>query len=91
MSLSDSRVSFITPAHELSIPWQTLQTIIAGRSLIDTQELHIASSDEAQRFLQTYGMESDDEAEKLRYIALDYIAQAIQNDRDYRMHTGDDE
>ena len=63
MSLSDSRVSFITHADELNIPWQTLQTIIAGRSLIDTQELHIASLDEAQRFLQTYGMESDDEAE----------------------------
>jgi hypothetical protein len=36
-------------------------------------------------------MESDDGAEKLRFIALDYIAQAIQDDQDYRTHPGDDE
>ena len=91
MNLSDSRMPVITHADELNIPWQTLPTIIVGRSPIVTQELHIASLDETQHFLQAYGLEGDDEAQKLRYIALDYIAQSIQNDQGYRTHPGDDE
>ena len=46
MTIVDSRVPVITNADEFSIPWQTLQTIIAGRSLIDTPELQIANLDE---------------------------------------------
>ena len=43
MTKADSRVPVIANADEFSIPWQTLQTIIAGRSLIDTPELQAYS------------------------------------------------
>jgi uncharacterized protein (TIGR04562 family) len=73
MTKADSRVPVIANADEFSIPWQTLQTIIAGRSLIDTPELQVANLDEARRFLQAYGLEDSDDPERLRSIALDYI------------------
>jgi uncharacterized protein (TIGR04562 family) len=69
----DSRVPVIANADEFSIPWQTLQTIIAGRSLIDTLELQVANLDEARRFLLAYGMGDGDDPEGLRSIALEYI------------------
>ena len=50
MTKADGRVPVIASADEFSIPWQTLQTIIAGRSLIDTLELQVANLDEARRF-----------------------------------------
>jgi uncharacterized protein (TIGR04562 family) len=81
MTKADSRVPVIANADEFSIPWQTLQTIIAGRSLIDTPELQIANLDEARRFLQAYGLGDGlgdelgdkDDPERLRRIALEYI------------------
>jgi uncharacterized protein (TIGR04562 family) len=73
MISTDHRVPVIDSADELSIPWQTLQTIIAGRSLIDTFELHIESLVEAERFLRAYGLEDHDESEVLRGQALEYI------------------
>lgn len=77
MTKGDARVPVISSADEFSIPWQTLQTIIAGRSLIDTPELQVANLDEARRFLQAYGLRDGlgdkDDPERLRRIALEYI------------------
>jgi hypothetical protein len=77
MTKADSRVPVISSADEFSIPWQTLQTIIAGRSLIDTLELQVANLDEARRFLRAYGLGNGlvdrDDLERLRRIALEYI------------------
>jgi uncharacterized protein (TIGR04562 family) len=70
---TDSRVPVIEHADELNIPWHTLQTIIAGRSLIDTFELHIDSLQQAECFLRAYGFEQGDEPEVLRDLALQYI------------------
>jgi uncharacterized protein (TIGR04562 family) len=73
MTKADSRVPVIANSDEFSIPWQTLQTIIAGRSLIDTLELQVANLDEARRFLRAYGLGNSDDPERLRSIALEYI------------------
>lgn len=73
MTKSDGRFPVLSDAEELNIPWQTLQTIIAGRSLIDTFELNIESLDEAQKFLHAYGLGDNQDFEKLRITALDYI------------------
>ena len=77
MTKADGRVPVIASADEFSIPWQTLQTIIAGRSLIDTLELQVANLDEARRFLRAYGLGNglggSDDPERLRSIALEYI------------------
>ena len=73
MTKADGRVPVISSSDEFSIPWQTLQTIIAGRSLIDTVELQVANLDEAHRFLQAYGLEDTGEADRLCGKALDYI------------------
>ena len=77
MTKADSRVPVIANADEFSIPWQTLQTIIAGRSLIDTRELQVANLHEARRFLRAYGLGNglgdSDDPERLRSIALEYI------------------
>jgi hypothetical protein len=45
---SDHRIPVISDPGELNIPWRTLQTIIAGRSLIDVFELNFSDLDEAQ-------------------------------------------
>ncbi len=66
MTKTDVRIPVISDPDELNIPWQTLQTIIAGRSLIDTSELHIDSLDEAYKFLNAYGFDDNEELEKLR-------------------------
>jgi len=70
---TDVRIPVISDPDELNIPWQTLQTIIAGRSLIDTFELHVNSLDEAYKFLNAYGFDDNEELEKLRKTALEYI------------------
>ena len=85
MTRTDSRVPVIEHADELNIPWHTLQTIIAGRSLIDTFELHINSLEEAERFLQAYGLECDDEPEELRGQALEYIETVLLQESQLRL------
>ena len=45
MTKTDGRMPVISDPDELDIPWRTLQTIIAGKSLIDTFELHIDNLD----------------------------------------------
>jgi uncharacterized protein (TIGR04562 family) len=85
MTRTDSRVPMIEHADELNIPWHTLQTIIAGRSLIDTFELHISSLEEAERFLQAYGLECDDEPEELRGQALEYIETVLLQESQLRL------
>lgn len=79
MDNNDHRIPVISDPQELKIPWRTLQTIIAGRSLIDTFELHINSFDEADEFLSVYGLEDQKFAEKLRQSALEYIQSILLN------------
>jgi uncharacterized protein (TIGR04562 family) len=73
MDTNDHRIPVVSSPEELNIPWRTLQTIIAGRSLIDTFELHIDNIDEAESFLRAYGLGNDDYADKLRQTALEYL------------------
>ena len=73
MSYEDHRIPVISNPDELNIPWRTLQTIIAGRSLIDSFELHINNLDEANNFLKAYGLEDNESAEKLRNTAFEYL------------------
>lgn len=73
MNNTDHRIPVISSPDELHIPWRTLQTIIAGRSLIDTFELNVGSLDEAHKFLQVYGLESSDYAEEMRKTAFEYL------------------
>ena len=73
MTKGEGRVPVISSADEFSIPWQTLQTIIAGWSLIDRFELQVANLDEARRSLKAYGLGDSDDPEGLRRIAREYI------------------
>jgi len=73
VDITDHRIPVISDPDELHIPWRTLQTIIAGRSLIDTFELNLSSLDEAHKFLHAYGLEDSDYAEELRKTAIEYL------------------
>jgi len=79
---TDHRIPVISDPEELHIPWRTLQTIIAGRSLIDTFELNVGSLDEAHKFLHAYGMESSDYAEELRKTAFEYLENVLLKNSD---------
>jgi len=70
----------ISDPDELDIPWLTLQTIIVGKSLIDTFELHIDNLDEANKFLNTYGLDANEDLEKLRITALEYVEKVLLNE-----------
>jgi len=73
MDKADRRIPIISDPEELNIPWRTLQTIIAGRSLIDTFELHINNLEDAHKFLLAYGLENGEFANNLRKTALEYV------------------
>ena len=73
MDKTDTRIPVISDPEELNMPWRTLQTIIAGKSLIDTFELNIHDIDDAHKFLSAYGLQNSDDAEALRSNALEYI------------------
>ncbi len=77
MDNTDHRIPVISNPHELHIPWRTLQTIVAGRSLIDIFELNVGSIDEAHKFLHAYGLESSDYAEELRKTAVEYLEKVL--------------
>ena len=80
MNKEDHRIPVISNPNELNIPWRTLQTIIAGRSLIDSFELHIDNLDEANKFLNAYGLENVESAEKLRKTAFLYLETVLLKD-----------
>ena len=80
MNKTDGRLPVISDPDELNIPWHTLQTIIAGRSLIDTLEFHIETHEEADRFLQAYGLDGSEDLEQLRNTALEYIEKVLLKD-----------
>ncbi len=73
MAKSDLRIPVISSPSELNIPWRTLQTIIAGRSLIDTFKLKVHNLGEAQKFLNAYGLQNSEDVERLRKTAFEYI------------------
>ncbi len=77
MTKTDGRIPVISDSDELNIPWQTLQTIIAGKSLIDTFELHIGDLEEAHKFLDAYGLDANEDLEKLRKAALEYVEKVL--------------
>lgn len=80
MTKTDGRMPVISDPDELDIPWRTLQTIIAGKSLIDTFELHIDNLDEANKFLNAYGLDANEDFEKLRITALEYVEKVLLNE-----------
>ena len=80
MVKTDHRIPVISDASELNIPWRTLQTIIAGKSLIDISELNINSLGEAHKFLRAYGLERMEDAEGLLKIAREYIDTVLLKD-----------
>ena len=69
MAKKDYRIPVISDPHELNIPWRTLQTIIAGRSLIDTFELNVSDHAEADKFLKSYGLQNNTVAEGIPFPA----------------------
>ena len=79
MAKSDHRIPVLSDSSEFNIPWLTLQTIIAGRSLIDTFELNIRNLDEADKFLISYGLRNSEDAEKLRNTAFEYVETVLLN------------
>lgn len=47
-------------AAELEIPWDTLETLIGGRSVVDLAQLHIGDEAAATRFMRAYGFDPAD-------------------------------
>lgn len=80
MTKTDGRLPVISDPDELNIPWHTLQTIIAGRSLIDTFEFHIDNLDEAYKFLDAYGLDVNEDLETLRETAVEYLEKVLLRD-----------
>jgi uncharacterized protein (TIGR04562 family) len=82
---SDHRIPVLSDSSEFNIPWLTLQTIIAGRSLIDTFELNIRNLDEAHKFLISYGLKNNEDAEKLRKTAFEYVETVLLDKTNLRL------
>lgn len=62
----------------LDIPWDMMETMIAGKSGIDVPRLYLSSMSEAEAFLQCYGYEWNEpehrrQIEQLRLESLDLI------------------
>ncbi|WP_324767036.1 TIGR04552 family protein [Pokkaliibacter plantistimulans] len=49
----------LSSAAELEIPWEMLEPLIGGRSVVDLRQLQLADTDAAVRFLSAYGFNSD--------------------------------
>lgn len=67
---------------EFDIPWETLQTIIGGKSIIDLNDLYITDAHNARRFLRAYGFDTEDpdDIETLRHIhtlAVEYLTNTL--------------
>ncbi|MBU2870959.1 TIGR04552 family protein [Colwellia sp. E2M01] len=65
-------------------PWRStsVRTALEGRSFIDTKRIHIHSEQEASRFLECYGFDFNDDADKeelenLRLEAIELIEQEL--------------
>jgi len=67
------------------IPWEMMDTMIAGKSGIDVPRLYLTSLAEANDFLRAYGFHWDNpedraEAESLRAEAVGFIEEVLIND-----------
>ena len=77
---------FVVPVlrseEELRIPWNTFQTVIGGRSIIDISELYVKNEKDARRFLQAYGFDLDNEddlktIQNIHKLALNYLSEEL--------------
>ncbi|NVK44279.1 MAG: TIGR04552 family protein [Oceanospirillaceae bacterium] len=55
----------LSSAAELEIPWETLETLIGGRSVVDLTQMQIGDEPSAARFLRAYGFDPDDVEDRL--------------------------
>ena len=72
----------VTSSEELRIPWETLKSIISGKSVLDINEIHTKSKKEVLEFLRAYGIDplNKDDASTLETIklhAIEYINQVL--------------
>ncbi|GGO82766.1 hypothetical protein GCM10011348_24870 [Marinobacterium nitratireducens] len=52
-------------AAELEIPWDTLEILIGGRSVVDLEQLQVGDENAALRYLRAYGFDLSDEDDRL--------------------------
>jgi uncharacterized protein (TIGR04562 family) len=62
----------------LDIPWDTMETMIAGKSGIDVPRLHVRNLEDAREFIEGYGYDWENpahrrELEALRAESIDFI------------------
>ena len=57
--MSQHLIPVIHSEDEFKIPWQTLRSIIGGKSIIDINEIDTVSIDQAVAFLRDYGVNPD--------------------------------
>lgn len=76
-------------------PWETLRSIIGGRSAIDVPKLHCGSLEAAEQFLECYGFDwrrpaHQDELEALRGQAIAFLEQQLLDDEVIPAHVRDE-
>lgn len=67
------------------LPWETLRSVIGGRSAIDVPRLHCQTLDEAGHFLECYGFDPSrtahqEELDELRRQAIEFIETELLDD-----------
>ncbi len=77
----------VSSEDELKIPWNTLKSIVAGKSVVDLNEIHLKTPKEAVSFLQAYGIDPLDPKDQttlseIRDHAFDYLRTVILKDQE---------
>ncbi len=75
-------VPVLSNEDELKIQWDTLRTIIGGRSPLDVSELHVATETEARIFLAAYGIDLSQPGDRqtaaeIKEAALAYLTDVL--------------
>ncbi|RMG40274.1 MAG: TIGR04552 family protein [Candidatus Dadabacteria bacterium] len=80
--MSKYRVPVVRSSSELTVPWESLMTIIGGRSVIDSGRLHVNSREEARKYLLAYGFDLNDSGDfnlinEIKDLALVYLTDTL--------------
>ncbi len=83
--MSQHLLPVIHSEEEFKIPWQTLRSIIGGESIIDINEIDMASINQAIAFLKDYGVNPDSTEGQvtlieIRDMAIEYLHDVILKD-----------
>ena len=58
----------------LDIPWDTMETMIAGKSGIDVPRLHVRNLEDAREFIEGYGYDWENAAHRRELLGEPHVA-----------------